>query len=111
MVGIDVVIVAPGSVATATWDKAEAMPREHLAGTIWERPFGRFTEWMIRNGRRGLSSEQVGTVIADALTVARPRTRYAPMEGKFMNATVPSLLPRRVLDRLIGQQLGLRPGR
>ena len=39
LVGIDVIIIGPGSVKTAIWDKAEALPMDHLAGGIWERPF------------------------------------------------------------------------
>ena len=110
LVGVDVIIVGPGSVKTAIWDKAEAMPTAHLAGTIWERPFKAFTGWMIQNGRQGLEPEAVGEVIATALTSPRPKTRYAVVKGKFLNATLPSLLPRRTGDRMMGRRLGLLPG-
>ncbi len=105
--GIDVIIVGPGSVKTAIWDKAEALPTGHLTGTIWEGPFKTFTEWMVKNGRQGLEPEQVGKVIATALTVARPKTRYAVVRNEFLNSTLPSLLPSRVVDRIMGRQLGL----
>ena len=107
LVGIDVVIVAPGSVATAIWDKAEALPLGHVAGTIWEKPYRTFIEWLVENGRKGLTPEQVGEVIATALTTPRPKTRYEAIKGRFANATLPSLLPKRTVDRLIGKQLGL----
>lgn len=109
LLGIDVIIVGPGSVATAIWDKAEALPLDHLVGTVWYEPFKKFTAWMIANGRKGLSAERVGQVIAKALTVPRPRTRYAVVQGKFLNVTLPSLLPSRVVDKLLGKQLGLLP--
>ena len=109
LVGIDVVIVAPGSVATAIWDKAEALPLDHLAGTIWDKPYRAFIAWMVENGRKGLTPEQVGEVIATALTTARPKTRYEVVKGRFLNATLPSLLPRRTVDRLMGRQIGLLP--
>lgn len=111
LVGIDVIIIAPGSVATAIWDKAEAMPLGHLAGTIWEKPFKAFVDYMIENGRKGYTPERVGEVIATALTVSNPRTRYAVVKGKFANSTLPSMLPTRTVDRLIGRQLGLLPKR
>ncbi len=111
LVGIDVVIIGPGSVATPIWDKAEAAPTDHLAGTIWERPYRAFTAFMIKEGRKGLAPERIGEVVRTALTVAKPRTRYAPVPGKLLNWTVPNALPRRVVDRLIGGQLGLRPKR
>lgn len=106
-VGIDVVIIGPGSVATPTWDKAEAAPSDHLAGTVWERPFRAFRDTMIKNGRKGLAPERIGEVVRTALTVAKPRARYAPVPGKLLNWTLPTALPSRVVDRLIGGQLGL----
>jgi NAD(P)-dependent dehydrogenase (short-subunit alcohol dehydrogenase family) len=111
LVGIDVVIVGLGSVATPTWDKAEATPSDHLVGTIWERPFRTFRNIMIENGRKGLAPERIGEVVRTALTVARPRARYAPVPGKLLNWTLPTALPSRVVDRLIGAQLGLSPKR
>ncbi len=107
LVGIDVIVVGPGSVATAIWNKAEAMPLDHLAGTIWEKPFKAFTSYMIKTGRKGLTPDQVGAVIATALSVAKPRTRYTVVKGKFLDATLTSLLPSRAVDRIIGKQLGL----
>lgn len=108
MVGIDVVIIGPGSVATPTWDKAEAVPSDHLAGTIWDRPFRTFREMMIKNGRKGLPPERIGEIVRTALTVPKPRTRYTAVQGKLLNFTVPTTLPSRVVDRLIGGQVGLR---
>lgn len=109
LVGIDVVIVGPGSVATPIWDKAEGSPSGHLAGTVWERPFRTFVDYLVKDGRKGLAPERIGEVVRKALTVARPRARYAPVPGKLLNWFLPMALPGRVVDRLIGGQLGLRP--
>ncbi len=109
LVGIDVVIVAPGSVATAIWDKAEALRLDHIDGTIWEKPYRTFLHWMVETGRKGLTPEQVAEVIATALIAPKPKTRYDPVKGKLANATLPSLLPRRFIDRLMGRQFGLSP--
>ncbi len=109
LVGVDVIIVAPGSVATAIWDKAENLPLDHVVGTIWDKPYRAFIAWMVQNGRKGLTPEQVGEVIATALTASKPRTRYEVVKGRFANSVVPSLLPRRLLDRIIGRQIGLLP--
>ncbi len=110
LVGIDVVIIGPGSVATPIWDKSEAVPSAHLAGTIWERPFRAFTDYMIKDGRKVLAPERIGEVVRTALTTAKPRARYAPVPGKLLNWILPTTLPRRVVDRLIGRQLGLMKG-
>jgi NAD(P)-dependent dehydrogenase (short-subunit alcohol dehydrogenase family) len=107
LVGIDVIVVGPGSVKTAIWDKAEAKPVDHLKGTVWEKPFRNFQDYMIKGGRNGMEAEEVGEIIANALTVAQPKTRYAAVKGKFVNVTIPSLLPKRFVDRLLAKQLGL----
>lgn len=107
LVGIDVIVIGPGSVRTAIWDKAEAMPLGHLEDTIWEKPYRKFQSMMIDGGRKGLAPEEIGKVVATALTVRRPQTRYAPVQGKFFNVTLPSILPKRTVDRLIGRRLGL----
>jgi NAD(P)-dependent dehydrogenase (short-subunit alcohol dehydrogenase family) len=109
LIGIDVIIIGPGSVNTAIWDKAEKISFENVAGTIWETPYKFFTKWMIENGRKALTTEQVGEVIAKALTVSRPCTRYTIAKGKFQNSTLPLLLPSRMVDKMIGKQLGLLP--
>ena len=109
LLGVEVVIVAPGSVATAIWDKAEALPLDSVAGTIWDKPYRAFIQYMVENGRKGLTPEHVGAVIATALTTPRPKTRYEVVKGRFANATLPSLLPRRTIDRLMGKQVGLLP--
>lgn len=107
LVGIEVVIIGPGSVATPTWEKAEAASADHLTGTIWERPFRLFRQTMIENGRKGLAPERIGEVVRTALTAARPRTRYAPVPGKLLNWRLPTSLPTCVGGRLIGGRLGL----
>jgi len=109
MVGIDVIMIGPGPVQTAIWDKTEALPFTEVKGTIWEKPFKKFVDYLLKTGRDGLTSEAIGEIIAHALTVAKPRTRYAPVKGKFMNETLPSMLPDRVVDRLMGRQFGLLP--
>jgi len=64
--------IKPGSVATAIWDKAEALSLDHLAGIIWDQPFRAFAEYMIKNGCKGFAPERVGDVVAEALTASRP---------------------------------------
>ena len=107
--GVDVVIVAPGSVATPIWDKAEGAGVAAYAGTPYAAPLRRFVDAMVADGRRGYPPERVGEVVWRALTAARPRARYAVVPRALINWTLPRALPRRLVDRLIGGQLGLRP--
>ena len=62
-------------------------------------------------GRQGLTPEDVGELILKALTAAKPRVRYTAVKGEFANSTLPSLLPRRGVDRALGRRLGLVPKR
>ncbi len=110
--GIDVIMVAPGSVATATWDKAEAAAaktQQLYAATPYAQPLQHFTSYMVADGRQGYPPEHIGEVVYTALTTAKPRVRYAVVPQKFKNWALPNLLPRRVVDRLVARQIGLTP--
>jgi hypothetical protein len=54
-----------------------------------------------------LPAERLGEAIHHALTAAKPRARYAVLRNRFVNWTVPLLLPKRALDRVIARALGL----
>jgi Short-chain dehydrogenases of various substrate specificities len=107
--GIDVVIVAPGSIATPIWDKAEDAYRvgAYAAGEYAE-PLRRFVQRVTRDGRRGLPAERVAEVVFRALTSPKPRVRYAVVPRPIVNWILPRVLPRRVVDRLLGSRLGLQ---
>ncbi len=105
--GVDVIIVGPGFVATPIWDKGEQKDVAHLRGTVWAKPFMRFGEVALRGGRKGAAPDAIGKVVVEALTVPRPKARYAPVVGRFKNWVLPTRLPARLIDRLVAKQLGL----
>lgn len=105
--GIDVVVVAPGAVATPIWDKAEQLPTEAYRATVYGPILDRFRDYFLKTGRAGLPAEQIAAVVWQALTDPRTAPRHAVVGGKFANWTLPRLLPPRTLDRLIGGRLGL----
>jgi len=107
--GIDVIIVAPGSVATPIWDKAEQIDLTPYSKSPYFEILKRFRDYMITEGRKGWSSERVGEVVCEALTAARPKARYSPVAGRFQNWTLPTTLPVRVVDRIIAKTFGIRP--
>lgn len=106
--GIDVVIVGPGAVATPIWDKAEQIDTAAYAGTDYDAVFQHFGEYFVREGRKGYPPERIGEVILQALTVPKPRVRYAVVPQRFRNWTLPRLLPRRIVDRIIARGLGFK---
>jgi len=107
--GIDVIVVGPGSVVTAMWDKGEAVDISIYDGTPYRDVLERFRKFSIEEGRKGLAAEVLGEVVYRALTVRRPKVRYAVVPQKLKNWILPRLLPKRLVDRLIGKQLGLNP--
>ena len=63
---------------------------------------------MLRDGRRGYPPERVATVIWKALEARRPRTRYAVVPNRFINWTLPGIMPPRLLDQIMAGLFGLR---
>jgi NAD(P)-dependent dehydrogenase (short-subunit alcohol dehydrogenase family) len=106
--GVDVVIVAPGAVATPIWDKAEEMPISEYEGSDYGDILQRFRAYFLKTGRQGYPPEKVGEVIWTALSAAKPAARYAVVIKALQNWTIPRLLPARVVDRIIAGQVGLR---
>ena len=105
--GIDVIIVGPGAVKTPIWDKAEQMDASAFANTDYAEPFKKFTDYLAAGGRDGLPVEAVGAAIHHALTTRRPRTRYALAPSLLFDWLLPTTLPKRWVDRLFAQRLGL----
>jgi NAD(P)-dependent dehydrogenase (short-subunit alcohol dehydrogenase family) len=106
--GIDVIIIAPGAVATPIWDKADRLDVERFAGTPYAPAMARVKSYMIEVGRKGLTEEALGIAIHKALTTARPRTRYIVDPNRFQNVLVNSI-PKRMADRLFARRAGLMP--
>ncbi len=105
--GIDVVVIGPGAIATPIWDKAEASDDSAYADTDYGPALKRFKAAFVKRGRQGLPVERLGETIHLALTAARPKARYVVLSNRFVNWTLPMLLPKRVLDRVIARAVGL----
>lgn len=107
--GIDVVIIGPGAIATPIWDKADAGDYSAIAKTDYAPFIDQARRAMVENGRHGVPAEKVADLIWRALTIARPKTRYAILRRPFMDRTLPRLLGARAVDRVVAKRLGLAP--
>jgi NAD(P)-dependent dehydrogenase (short-subunit alcohol dehydrogenase family) len=105
--GIKVIVIAPGSVATPIWDKAESAGLERFSATPFGPASNAVTNYMLARGRAGLPAETIADAVWTALSTANPRQRVTVMRGKFLGYTLPRLLPDAVMDRLIAKKLGL----
>jgi NAD(P)-dependent dehydrogenase (short-subunit alcohol dehydrogenase family) len=105
--GIDVIIIAPGSVATPIWDKAEELDLAQYDNTPYMKPLATVKDFMLALGRKGLAPEKLGEAVHTALTTPRPRTRYSVSPQPVLDF-LQVALPKRLVDRVVARQLGLR---
>jgi NAD(P)-dependent dehydrogenase (short-subunit alcohol dehydrogenase family) len=104
--GIDVILVAPGAIATPIWGKAEAIDIEPYRGSPWFAAAQKAKDMMVTLGKQGLPPERVGAVVLQALTADRPRVRYEIRPDRLSGLML-GLMPKRMLDRAIARRLGL----
>lgn len=106
--GIDVVVIAPGAVKTPIWSKAEDVDISVYQNSPYFPALQRIRKFMLQLGETGLPAEKIAEVIADALTSASPKVRYQITPDPIQQL-IGSLLPKRVVDRIIAKRLGLIP--
>ncbi len=104
--GVDVVVVAPGAVATPIWDKADAVDVSKFGNTPYAKPLDGVKKYMLELGRKGLPPEKIGEAVWTALTINGPRTRYTVTPEPLQNWLV-NHLPKRSVDNTIAKRLGM----
>jgi NAD(P)-dependent dehydrogenase (short-subunit alcohol dehydrogenase family) len=106
--GIDVVIIEPGTVNTAMYDKGEKEDLSEFKQTEYWEAVESFQKFIVTEARsHGLSPERLGETVHVALSTAKPKARYAVVPQRFKNWTLPRLLPARILDSQLAKLLGL----
>lgn len=105
--GIDVVVVRPGPVKTEINRKATEHRSAAYAKTDYAKPLADFFRISAKATEGGYSAEEFGKRVADAFEAKKPRTRYTFLRQKLTIWTIPSLLPDRLYDRLLGRIVGL----
>jgi short-subunit dehydrogenase len=107
--GIDVVIIEPGTVNTAMYDKGEKEDLSEFKPTEYWEAVQSFQRFIVNEARtNGLPPERLGEAVHVALSTAKPKARYAVIPQRFKNWTMPRLLPARMLDNAFAKALGLR---
>jgi NAD(P)-dependent dehydrogenase (short-subunit alcohol dehydrogenase family) len=104
--GIDVIIIAPGAIATPIWDKADALDVAPFENTPYFEPLT-IAKQAIAIGRKGFPPDTIGRAVLHALTTPRPKTRYVITPTPLQEFLV-RWLPKRVLDRIVAKRLGIR---
>lgn len=107
--GVDVIVIAPGAIATPIWDKADAIDVSRYANTPFAKSLNMVKGYMLEMGKKGFPPERIGEVVHTALTVANPKTRYIATPDPFGN-WMSNHLPKRMVDNTIANRLGLTRG-
>ena len=99
--GIDVVIIEPGAIITE-W---AGIAREYMLKTSGSTAYGELTRKHVkmfeRADKTGSKPIVVAKTIVKAITVSRPKTRYATGGGAKMILFVKSILSDRMFDKLL----------
>jgi NAD(P)-dependent dehydrogenase (short-subunit alcohol dehydrogenase family) len=104
--GIDVVMIEPGFVNTAMYDKGAKEDLSEFKQTEYWEAVQKCQKFIVAEGRKGFSPERLGEAVHVALSTAKPKARYAVVKQRFKNWTLPRLLPTRMLDAWLAKQLG-----
>ena len=105
--GVRVISVQPGGVATPIWDKGVERGDALLAGMAPDvrARYARLIGPIRQEGRRlagaGIPPADVAAVVGRAITAPRPRTRYLVGRDAQVLGTLARILPDRALDALM----------
>ena len=111
--GVKVIVIEPGNIATPIWNKTMATMDE-MAATMTPDQQARYDDPVaaVRNQaeeRRssGIQPLSVAKVIAVAIEARKPRARYRVGRDAKLGAVMSGLLSDRMFDRLVARNLGL----
>jgi hypothetical protein len=104
--GIDLIMIEPGFVNTTMYDKGEKEDLSEFKPTEYWNAVQNFQKFIVAEGRAGFSPERLGEAVHLALSTPKPKARYAVIKQRFKNWTLPRLLPARMLDAVVANQLG-----
>jgi short-subunit dehydrogenase len=105
--GIDVIIIAPGAVSTAIWDKESAQDVSKYLTTDYAESVTTFQKHFVQQGKKGYPPEVFGKFIRKVFETPKPKTKYAIVPNLLLDWIIPNTLPARWLDRIIGKKIGL----
>ena len=100
--GIEVIIIGPGAVRTAIWDKGSLALYKN---TPYIASLAKFFKRFVAEGKKGMPLDRFSRRLADIFETPRPRTRYAIVQGSFTNWILPRLLPERMMDRVFKKMM------
>ena len=105
---VDVVLIQPGPIKTAIWDKVPKIDDNPFLKTEYENSLRQFNEAYIKSGTKGLNPKIIGDRVVKILMTNEPRTRYVITPNYIMNYFLTQILPDRWMDKLFAKVLKLK---
>jgi NAD(P)-dependent dehydrogenase (short-subunit alcohol dehydrogenase family) len=105
--GVEVIVIAPGFVSTEMTTKGAEYDMSPYAGTPYAAALAKVKAFMTPGEGAALPPERLGRAILHALTTPRPAVRYTVAPNPLQTFLIEHL-PKRMIDGLIGSQLGLK---
>jgi short-subunit dehydrogenase len=114
--GIEVILIEPGSIASAAPDKVEESFRKNFANmspdakAMYGDTYKLLVEDVIKSNREGMPPEQVADAIIKALEARKPKTRYFLSKGQLglmLELVIKKFIPDRSYDAMILKDLNL----
>jgi NAD(P)-dependent dehydrogenase (short-subunit alcohol dehydrogenase family) len=110
--GVDVIVVEPGGVKTPIWRKGDELATDLTADLPPEgrRLYASLIAAIRKQTAKiatetGIEPRVVAEAIGHALTAKRPRARYLVGRDAKLRAPAATVLPDRVMDRIVGRVL------
>ncbi|MBI4421612.1 MAG: SDR family oxidoreductase [Gemmatimonadetes bacterium] len=103
--GVDVIVIQPGSIRTAIWDKIAAVDRSRFQDTIYEKPLEKLQQLAAQSAARGMPPGRVARAVLRALADRRPPARLLVVAGDPLGRRLMCLIPTRWIDRAIARRL------
>ena len=105
--GVDVIVIGPGAVKTAIWDKGLSFDRARYANSAYAPMLAKFTGAVAQQAAGGLPAEAVGKLIWKVMADPRPKPRYAILRDRLTGWLIPMMMPTRTLDGAIAKRFGM----
>ena len=102
------ILIEPGPIKSAIWDKTPDPETNEFTGTDYEPALRKFYKLFIQMGKKGLDAEVIGNRVKSILQDQKPAIRHVITPNRLINYTLPGILPGRMFDKILGKSLGLK---
>ena len=105
--GIDVILIEPGPIKTAIWDKTPDPNKNQFIGSDYEHSLKRFYKLVIAMGKKGLDADVIANRVKFILETKKPSPRHLITPNRLLNYTIAGILPTRLYDKIIAKGFGM----